>query len=195
MSQLAAGIAGGLAAGNSLGAVTGAQAGKNAVENNFLDTQYDDMALQNQKDILAASRGDEAAQKRVDARIESALKVLDFVPIAGDIKGLIEAQNGIEYLIATIAIVPGLGEAAAMLHEASVALKAGKAAEASQLMKQASDEIQSVKALDVGSYKELKAREVVGDNLEHDHIPSFAAIRRAKENELGRKLTPAEEKT
>lgn len=87
-----------------------------------------------------------------------------------------------------------LGEAAVMLREASVALKAGKAAEASRLMKQTSNEIHSVKALDVGSYKELKAREVVGGNLEHDHIPSFTAIRRAKENERGRKLTPAEEK-
>lgn len=49
-----------------------------------------------------------------------------------------------------------------------------------------------VKALDVGSYKDLKAREVVGDALEHDHIPSSAALKKAKERELGRKLTPAE---
>ncbi|MEM6160108.1 hypothetical protein AAH446_06050 [Erwinia sp. P6884] len=31
--------------------------------------------------------------------------------------------------------------------------------------------------------------------MEHDHITLFAAIRQAKENELGRKLTPTEEKT
>lgn len=68
-------------------------------------------------------------------------------------------------------------------------------AEASRLINKASDEIQAVKPLDVGSYRELKDRSVVGDGLEHDHIPSFAAIRQAKENELGRKLTPAEEKT
>ncbi|MDK5302511.1 hypothetical protein, partial [Serratia nevei] len=55
-----------------------------------------------------------------------------------------------------------------------------------RLINKASDEIQSVKALDVGSYKDLKAREKVGDGLEHDHIPSFAALRTAKENELGR---------
>lgn len=30
--------------------------------------------------------------------------------------------------------------------------------------------------------------------LEHDHIPSFAALKKAKENELGRKLTPSENK-
>jgi len=34
----------------------------------------------------------------------------------------------------------------------------------------------------------------VGDALEHDHIPSYAALRTAKEKELGRKLTPAEDK-
>lgn len=41
----------------------------------------------------------------------------------------------------------------------------------------------------------LKKGKVVGDGLEHDHIPSFAALKKAKENELGRKLTPTEEKT
>lgn len=50
----------------------------------------------------------------------------------------------------------------------------------------------AVKPLDVGSYKDLKAREVKGDALEHDHIPSSAALKKAKEKELGRKLTPKE---
>ncbi|WP_325148010.1 hypothetical protein [Pantoea ananatis] len=73
-------------------------------------------------------------------------------------------------------------------------MKNGDVAEASKLINKASEEIQAVKPLDVGSYKELKDRSVVGDGFEHDHIPSFAAIRQAKENELGRKLTPTEEK-
>lgn len=73
-------------------------------------------------------------------------------------------------------------------------MKNGDVAEASKLIDKASEEIQAVKPLDVGSYKELKDCSVVGDGLEHDHIPSFAAIRQAKENELGRKLTPTEEK-
>lgn len=49
-----------------------------------------------------------------------------------------------------------------------------------------------VRELEVGSYKELKSRAQVGDGLEHDHIPSFAALKKAKENELGRDLTPSE---
>ena len=52
-----------------------------------------------------------------------------------------------------------------------------------------------VKELEVGSYKELKSRAQVGDDLEHDHIPSFAALKKAKENELGRDLTQSEIKT
>lgn len=52
-----------------------------------------------------------------------------------------------------------------------------------------------VQELEVGSYQNLKAREVVGDGLEHDHIPSYAALRTAKEAELGRPLTEAEAKT
>lgn len=50
----------------------------------------------------------------------------------------------------------------------------------------------AVKEFDRGSYKELKNRERVGDQMQHDHIPSSAAIRRARENELGRDLTRAE---
>ncbi|MFD2024232.1 polymorphic toxin-type HINT domain-containing protein [Promicromonospora aerolata] len=51
-----------------------------------------------------------------------------------------------------------------------------------------------VKPLDVGTYSDLKKAEKVGDNLEHDHIPSSAALKKAKEQELGRKLTPQEAK-
>lgn len=45
-----------------------------------------------------------------------------------------------------------------------------------------------VKEYDVGSYKSLKRREVVKDGMQHDHIPSWAAIKRAKEIELRRPL-------
>jgi len=53
----------------------------------------------------------------------------------------------------------------------------------------------AVQELEVDAYKNLKAREVVGDGLEHDHIPSFAALRTAKEAELDRPLTELETKT
>ena len=50
----------------------------------------------------------------------------------------------------------------------------------------------SVQELEVDGYKDLKKREVVGDNLEHDHIPSSAALIKSVENQLGRRLTNAE---
>ncbi|MFR0714211.1 hypothetical protein ACLUS7_04010 [Enterobacterales bacterium BD_CKDN230030183-1A_HGKHYDSX7] len=49
-----------------------------------------------------------------------------------------------------------------------------------------------VKELEVDSFKNLKTREVVGDGLEHDHIPSFKSLLLAKEKELGRSLTDDE---
>ncbi|MFE8049749.1 hypothetical protein [Brenneria goodwinii] len=120
---------------------------------------------------------------------------LDFVPVVGDIKGFAEAQSALDYLVAAVGLIPGAGDAAGKaIKAAETALKKGDVAEASRLINKASDEIQSVKALDVSSYKELKAREVVGDELEHDHIPSFAALKKSKENELGRPLTDAETK-
>ncbi len=49
-----------------------------------------------------------------------------------------------------------------------------------------------VEALDVGSYAELRRRALRGDALEHDHIPSAAALIRARERALRRELRPEE---
>lgn len=49
-----------------------------------------------------------------------------------------------------------------------------------------------VKEFEVGPYRGLQRRETTGDGMQHDHIPSSAAIRRARENELGRRLDPDE---
>lgn len=49
-----------------------------------------------------------------------------------------------------------------------------------------------VRQFDVGTYQDLKRRSQSGDGMQHDHTPSSAALIRAKENELGRRLTPSE---
>lgn len=49
-----------------------------------------------------------------------------------------------------------------------------------------------VQPLDVDTYDALRGRAEVGDGLEHDHMPSAAALIRARELELGRKLKPHE---
>ena len=216
LSQIAAGLAGGIAADSSAGGAAGAGAGKNAVENNALSdiaqAQSEGKTLEQKaaeyveaenerykKENCGGLSAETCSAKMYDERRE-ALKGTtsfgaDFVPVVGDIKGFAEADSAIGYLAAVIGLVPGLGDVAGKsLKAAEKALAKGDLESASKLINQASNEIQSVKALDVGSYKDLKAREVVGDGLEHDHIPSFAALRKAKETELGRKLSPAEEK-
>ncbi|MCT4703218.1 hemagglutinin repeat-containing protein, partial [Enterobacteriaceae bacterium H20N1] len=216
LATISAGMAGGIAGNSTSGAATAAGAGKNAVENNALgdiaQAQSEGKTLEQKaaeyveaenerykKENCGGLSAETCSAKMYDERRE-ALKGTtsfgaDFVPVVGDIKGFAEADSAIGYLAAVIGLVPGLGDVAGKsLKAAEKALAKGDLESASKLINQASNEIQSVKALDVGSYKDLKAREVVGDGLEHDHIPSFAALRKAKETELGRKLSPAEEK-
>lgn len=219
LGTLASGLVGGVVGDSTANAVAGAQAGKNAVENNALGDIIEnkvsgvsqEQKYQNaQKELVAAVEefkaqncaglSSDACSAKISEHRDELLKGatgfgLDFVPVVGDIKSFAEAQSALDYLVATIGLVPVLGDSAGkIIKAADVALKKGDIAEASKLLNKASDEIQAVKALDVGSYKDLKAREKVGDGLEHDHIPSYAALRTAKEKELGRKLTPAEDK-
>jgi filamentous hemagglutinin len=51
-----------------------------------------------------------------------------------------------------------------------------------------------VKDLEVGTYEQLSKKANTFDNLQHDHIPSFAAIRTARELELGENLTKSQAK-
>lgn len=219
LATLSAGMAGGIASGDVAGAAAGAGAGKNVVENNSLSEAADYLvtgkkpedryrdAQQQLKEAVdefkaknCAGLSADACSTKMDAHRDELLAGAiefgsDFIPVYSDIKSFAEADSALSYLAAIVGIMPGLGDTAGKaIKGAEKALKAGDLETASKLINKASDEIQAVKALDVGSYKELKDRSVVGDGLEHDHIPSFAAIRQAKENELGRKLTPAEEK-
>ncbi|MCL2892095.1 hemagglutinin repeat-containing protein [Brenneria tiliae] len=216
---LAGAGAGGLIGGNLTGAGSGANTAKNEVENNSLAEIAEQQVFgvsqeekyQNAQKQLAAAVEEfkaqncagmsaEACSAKISEHRDELLKGaagfgLDFVPVVGDIKSFAEAQSALDYLVAAVGLIPGAGDAAGKaIKAAETALKKGDVGEASKLINKASDEIQAVKPLDVGSYKELKDRSVVGDSLEHDHIPSFAALRTAKENELGRKLSPTEEK-
>ncbi|WP_312630133.1 hemagglutinin repeat-containing protein, partial [Scandinavium sp.] len=219
LATLASGLAGNLTGGNSAGTTAGAQAGKNAVENNALSDIIENKAsgmsqeekyqkaqdalvkateefkAQNCAGLSAEACGTKIVAHRDELLAGAASFGVDFVPVVGDIKSYAEAQSALDYLAATIGLLPLVGDVAGeTLKLANKALKAGDLEQASKLINTASKQVEDVKALDVGSYKELKAREVVGDGLEHDHIPSFASLRKAKENELGRPLTDAEAK-
>ncbi|WP_336287218.1 hypothetical protein [Cronobacter dublinensis] len=120
---------------------------------------------------------------------------LDFVPFIGTIKSFKEANDAIDYFTALISLIPEAGIVAGKsLKAARNALKNGDIVEATKLIHETRDKVSIVKPLDVDSFKSLKSQEVVGDGLEHDHIPSMGALRRAEEIKLGRKLTPAEDK-
>lgn len=217
LATLASGLAGGLVGDSSANAVAAAQAGKTTVENNSLSDVLDAVSQNKTPQQVAKERVEaenerykkencvgmsaEACSVKMYTQRQAELKDIlstgaDFVPVVGDIKSFAEAHSALDYLAAAIGIIPGAGDVAGKaIKGAEKALKAGDLETASKLLNKASTEIQIVKALDVDSYKVLKKGAVVGDGLEHDHIPSFAALRTAKENELGRKLTPKEENT
>jgi filamentous hemagglutinin len=157
------------------------------------------MVGQAKYDEVMADLGNIDAKARIEARAQLAETLfslaLDLTPGVGDVKGFVEAQDTLDYALATIAVIPGGDLFKGPLKVAKEALKAGDIDTAGKIISTVGKEVEKVKALDVGSYKELKAREKVGDGLEHDHIPSFAAIKKNKENELGRPLTDAETKS
>nr|WP_118988333.1 hypothetical protein [Photorhabdus sp. CRCIA-P01] len=67
------------------------------------------------------------------------------MPVIGDIKGFVEAESALDYLVAAIAIIPGAGDAAGKTIKAvEKALQKGDVGEASKLINKASDEITSV---------------------------------------------------
>lgn len=101
-------------------------------------------------------------------------------------------QNGAEFGLSVIGIGASLGAGKKIANSNSkyggddVKLTTNEGTHATS-----SDVVQE---LDVGSFKDLKSREVVGDSLEHDHIPSAASLIKAEEKKLGRKLNPKERK-
>ncbi|NHV11397.1 filamentous hemagglutinin N-terminal domain-containing protein [Cronobacter turicensis] len=219
LSSVAAGLAGIAVSDNTAGVQAAAQAGKNAVENNAISdivenqlsgmTQAEKYAkaqnsliqtVKEYKSKLCMGISDEACSKKLDVHRDELLKSfteagLDFVPVIGTIKSFKEADDAIDYLTALISLIPEAGFVAGKsLKAARNALKNGDIAEATKLIHETSDKVSIVKPLDVDSFKRLKSKEVVGDGLEHDHIPSMGALRRAEEIKLGRKLTPAEDK-
>ncbi|WP_406821116.1 hypothetical protein ACJA3S_05650 [Pseudomonas sp. KnCO4] len=68
----------------------------------------------------------------------------DFIPVIGDIKSYAEAESALDYLAATIGVVPGVGDAAGKaIKAAETALKKGNLAEASRLINETSQYVAS----------------------------------------------------
>ncbi|MDN0117861.1 HNH/ENDO VII family nuclease [Yersinia frederiksenii] len=111
-----------------------------------IEAAVEDFKAQNCAGISA-----DACSAKMQANSDELLKGaagfgLDFVPIIGDIKSFAEAQSALDYLIATIGLVPVLGDGAGKLIKAAeTALKKGDVTEASKLLNKASDEVSSAK--------------------------------------------------
>ncbi|ENN8378893.1 hypothetical protein ACAX46_004363 [Providencia rettgeri] len=98
------------------------------------------------KKNCAGLSADACSAKMVEHRNELLMGAtdfgIDFVPVVGDIKGFAEAQSAIDYLAATVGLIPVLGDGAGKyIKLADKALKEGDIAEASRLINKASDEI------------------------------------------------------
>lgn len=95
---------------------------------------------------------------------------VDFVPVVGDIKSFAEAQSALDYLAATIGLVPVLGDAASKtIKLAEKALAKGDLESASKLVNEASQQI-STKAKDTQLWSETKKKAPVPDGY---NIKSF----------------------
>ena len=211
LSQVAAGIVGGSLSDSSDGAIIAAKTAKDAVENNnfALDSVMNNPQVdwtaeaKAQEKISEAERQSMVAFEKEHPELVKKLKttgdiasfVADFTPVLGDAKSFAEAEDAIDYALATVGVVfPPLKSFKKVNQMARTAEKAGNATDVLKYQKEAIKQFENVKALDVNSYKNLKQRSIVGDNLDLDHIPSFAALKKEKENKLGRKLSPIEEK-
>ena len=213
LSQLASGLAGGLISDSTAGAINAAEIGKRAVEDNF-NLNYTNEELEG----MAINAKASALTKEIDQKVidkferehpelienlkttgDIASFLADLTPVIGDAKSFVEAEDGVDYLLAAIGVIPGsdvatksLKAAKQAFQKAKEAEKLGNISEATGYLNKASKELEKVKALDVGSYKDLKKRSVVGDNLDLDHVPSISAQIKNLESLLGRKLSQAE---
>ena len=152
LSQVAAGIAGGSLSDSSDGAIIAAKTAKDAVENNnfALDSvmnnpQVDWLAnAKAQEKISEADRQAMEAFEKAHPDLVKNLKqtgdvasfVADFIPVAGDIKSFAEAEDGIDYALAFVGVVPGseiivkpLKAAKESIQKARVAEKLGNTAD------------------------------------------------------------------
>ena len=188
LATISAGMAGGLAGGSTGSAVSGGQAGRNAVENNSLANVLAAAEANNPGSIEKYKAAKEAVCKQDPAGCKQAVETaasmsLDFVPIVGDIKGFAEAQTALDYLAATIGLIPGLGDVAGKtVKAAEKALKNGDIAEASRLINETSQQI-SVKAKDVQIWTETKKKDPVENAFGHweKHKTEFPEYQNSKQ--------------
>ncbi|WP_323666810.1 DUF637 domain-containing protein [Pectobacterium punjabense] len=142
ISRVIGSLAGAIATNSPGGVNSAANAAEITYRYNFLEHEIDQMFQENANDIVAAKKGDKAAQERVDARMAAAMIIMDFTPVAGGIKSALEAQTALDYLLTAAAIIPGLGAAGnASIKQARKYLDSGKIKEAEAAFEAVKSEI------------------------------------------------------
>ena len=169
LSQLAGGLAAALTAkangttaeqgGNFLAATSGAETAKRAVENNFaLETAVNNPQVDWTAEAKAQEKISEAERQAMEAfekehpGLIKKLKttgdiasfVADLTPGIGDIKSFAEAEDGLDYALATVGLIPGadivtkpLKAAKESIQKARVAEKLGNTADVIKYQKEA----------------------------------------------------------
>ncbi|WP_147284998.1 polymorphic toxin-type HINT domain-containing protein [Canicola haemoglobinophilus] len=139
LSQLAGGLAGGVIGDSTTSAVSSADIAKRAVENNFTlnlssdwavtaeaNKQIDD--IQRQAVELFEKEHPELI-KKLKATGDVASFLADFTPIIGDAKSFAEAKDAIDYVLATVGVIPGADLVTKSLKEAKNLLNNARKAE------------------------------------------------------------------
>ena len=118
LSQLASGLAGGLISDSAAGAINAAEIGKRAVENNFslnyTNEELEGMAINakasalnkeiNQKVIDKFEREHPELIENLKTTGDIASFLADLTPVIGDAKSFVEAEDGVDYLLASMAL-------------------------------------------------------------------------------------------
>ena len=145
LSQVAAGIAGGSLSDSSDGAIIAAKTAKDAVENNnfALDSVMNNPQVDWTAEAKAQEKISEAERQAMEAfekehpELVKKLKttgdiasfVADLTPGIGDIKSFAEAEDGLDYALATVGLIPGAEIVTKPLKAAKVSYQKARAAE------------------------------------------------------------------
>uniref|UniRef100_UPI0036DF4914 two-partner secretion domain-containing protein n=1 Tax=Photorhabdus sp. RM322S TaxID=3342825 RepID=UPI0036DF4914 len=142
--KIIGGVAGAIATNSAEGANSGANAGEIVIVYNSLAHLLAAAEKEKSGTIKTYEEKKSAFCQQSPEACKQAGEIIsvgtDFVPVIGDIKGFVEAESALDYLVAAVAIIPGAGDAAGKtIKAAEKALQKGNVGEASKLINQARD--------------------------------------------------------
>ncbi|UXB09947.1 filamentous hemagglutinin N-terminal domain-containing protein (plasmid) [Aeromonas dhakensis] len=148
LNKVLGGLAAAAVTGDENDFNTGADRAETVYRYNLLEHQFDTMMAQAEQDRVKAGLGDEDAKARVEAReqLSDAINnlTLDLLPVVGDVKGFVEAQDTLDYALAAIAVIPGGDLLKGPLKAAKEALKAGDVETANKVLSGVSEVVPTI---------------------------------------------------